>query len=48
MLDFDFFHLEENECRKKYRATWDFKSKIVKFCPRVYKLYVKIRGYSYE
>lgn len=48
MLDFDFFHLEENECRKKYRATWDFKSKIVKSFPWLYKLYIKLRGYSYE
>ena len=47
MLDFDFVHPEENECRKKYRKTWVWKSKIVKTFPRLYKLYIKIRGYSF-
>ncbi len=48
MLDFDFFHPEENECRKKYRSTWRFKKIIVDACPWLYKLYIKLRGYSYE
>ena len=48
MLDFDFFNLEENECRKKYRASWRFKQKIVDACPWLYKLYIKLRGHSYE
>ena len=47
MLDFDFAHPEENECRKKYRKTWVWKSRIVKTFPRLYKLYIKIRGYSF-
>ena len=48
MLNFDFFHPEENECRKKYKATWRFKRKIVDRYPRLYKIYIKLRGYSYE
>lgn len=48
MLDFDFFHPEENECRKKYRSTWKVKQKIVDACPWLYKLYVKLRSHSYE
>jgi hypothetical protein len=48
MLDFDFAHPEENECRKKYRATWNYKGKIVKAFPGLYKLYVKLRGYRFE
>lgn len=48
MLDFDFFHPEENECRKKYRATWKVKQKIVDACPWLYKMYIKLRGHRYE
>lgn len=48
MLDFDFAHPEENECRKRYRRTWIIKEKLVKAFPWLYKCYVKIRGYSYE
>lgn len=48
MLDFDFAHPEENECRKKYRATWRYKQKIVDMFPGLYRLYVKLRGYRYE
>ena len=48
ILLFDFLHPEENECRKKYRATWRYKGKIVKAFPRLYKLYVKLRGYRFE
>ena len=48
ILDFDFFHPEENECRKKYRATWRLKEKIVDEFPRLYELYIKLRGHSYE
>ncbi len=48
MLNFDFFHPEENECRKKYRATWRLKKKIVDICPQLYGLYVKLRGHNYE
>lgn len=48
MLDFDFFHLEENECRKKYRDTWRFKQRIVDVCPWIYKIYIRLRGHSYE
>lgn len=48
MLNFDFEHPEENECRKRYRATWKYKEIIVNMFPRLYKLYTKLRGYSYE
>lgn len=48
MLDFDFEHPEENECRKQYRATWKYKEKLVKTFPWLYKLYIKLRGYSFE
>lgn len=47
MLDFDFFHPEENECRKKYRATWIIKRKIVNAFPWLYKFYLRIRGHDY-
>ena len=48
MLDFDFAHPEENECRKRYRATWRYKDKLVKAFPRLYRLYIKLRGYRFE
>jgi len=48
LLHFDFLHPEKNTCRQKYRATWKYKSKIVKAFPRLYKLYVKLRGYRFE
>lgn len=48
MLDFDFFNLEENECRKKYRATWKYKQKIIDAFPRLYGLYIRLRGNHFE
>lgn len=48
MLHFDFFHPEENKCRKRYRATWKIKRRIVNLFPWIYRLYIKIRGHSYE
>ena len=48
MLDFDFAHPEENECRRKYRATWKYKQKIVDMFPRLYGLYIRFRGYRFE
>lgn len=48
MLDFDFFNLEENECRKKYRATWKYKQKIIDTFPKLYRLYIRLRGYRFE
>ncbi len=48
ILDFDFYDMEGNECRKKYRASWRFKQRIVDACPGLYKLYIKLRGHSYE
>ena len=48
VLDFDFEHPEENECRKKYRASWKYKQKIIDAFPRLYGLYIKFRGYRFE
>lgn len=48
MLDFDFFHPEENACRKKFRDSWKVKQRIVDAFPWLYKLYVILRRYRYE
>lgn len=48
MKRYDFFNLSENSCRKKYLRTWKVKSQLVKAFPKMYKLYIKLRGYSFE
>lgn len=48
MRDFDFKNLENNPCRVRYQNSWKIKSKIVKRFPRLYHLYIKLRGYGFE
>ena len=48
MRDFDFLNLENNPCRVRYQNSWKIKSKIVKRFPRLYHLYIKLRGYGFE
>lgn len=46
--NFDFYNLDNNECRRKYQHTWKYKTLITKAFPHLYNLYIRLRGYKYE
>lgn len=48
MKTFDFLDEEANDCRIQYRKSWKWKNKIIKYFPRFYKFYIKMRGYRFE